>query len=218
MACFSFHPVKTLTSGEGGMVTTRDADLAQRLRQARAHGLTRDPGQFRRTDAAFDRGTANPWHYEQLSLGYNYRLPDILCALGHSQLSKLEQFSQRRGQLAARYDALMPHLDALVSTVPALPWCEPTLHLYVVRIDFAKAGLSRRQVMEGLKARGIGSQVHYAPVPDQPYYQDLYGTSDVPGAHAYYDRTLSLPLYPAMQDQDVDRVVHALAEVLGLQA
>lgn len=216
MAVFSFHPVKTIASGEGGMVTTNDAALAAKLRFARAHGLTRTPGEFQRPDAAFDDGVANPWYYEQESLGYNYRLPDILCALGESQLSKLDHFAARRATLAARYDALLPRLAPMVKGVPALPWCEPTLHLYVALIDFAAAGQSRRQVMEVLKARGVGSQVHYIPVPDQPYYLDLYGEQDLPGARAYYDRCLSLPLYPAMQDGDVDRVVDTLAEVLGL--
>lgn len=216
MACFSFHPVKTIASGEGGMVTTNDPSLAARLRFARAHGLTRVPGEFQRRDAAFDGETSNPWYYEQATLGYNYRLPDILCALGESQLSKLDHFSERRAILAARYDALLPRLAPLVRGVPALPWCEPTLHLYVALIDFEAVGQSRRAVMEALKAQGIGSQVHYIPVPDQPYYLDLYGRQDLPGARAYYDRCLSLPLYPSMQDEDVDRVVAVLAGVLGI--
>ena len=216
MACFSFHPVKTIASGEGGMVTTNDPVIAEKLRLARAHGLTRNPGQYLRRDAAFDGDEVNPWYYEQQLLGYNYRLPDILCALGESQLSKLGHFAERRASLAARYDALMPRLAPLAKGVPALPWCEPTLHLYVTLIDFEAVGRSRREVMEALKARGVGSQVHYIPVPDQPYYLDLYGDQDLPGARAYYDRCLSLPLYPAMQDEDVDRVVDALGEVLGL--
>lgn len=216
MACFSFHPVKTIASGEGGMVTTNDARLAAKLRSARAHGLTRTPSDFQRRAAGFDGDAVNPWYYEQAKLGYNYRLPDILCALGESQLSKLDHFSERRGTLAARYDALLPRLAPLVRSVPALPWCEPTLHLYVALIDFEAAGLSRRAVMEALKAEGIGSQVHYIPVPDQPYYLDVYGHQEMPGARTYYDRCLSLPLYPAMQDGDVDRVVTVLAGVLGI--
>ena len=216
MACFSFHPVKTIASGEGGMVTTRDPALAQKLRYARAHGLNRESGKFEIKAAAFDGDAANPWYYEQLELGYNYRLPDILCALGESQLSKLDRFAKRRAELAAQYDALLLALSSMVQLVPALPWCEPTLHLYVVLIDFEKAGLSRRAVMEGLKSRGVGSQVHYVPVPDQPYYRAVYGQADIPGARRYYDRCLSLPLYPTMADQDVQRVVDALAEVLGI--
>lgn len=215
MACFSFHPVKTIASGEGGMVTTNDPQIAARLRLARAHGLTRSPAEFQRRNAAFDGDVANPWYYEQSTLGYNYRLPDILCALGQSQLSRLDQFAARRAMLAARYDSLLPRLAPLVRTVPNPPGCEPTLHLYVALIDFETLGATRRWVMEALKERGIGTQVHYIPVPDQPYYVELYGRQDMPGARRYYDRCLSLPLYPAMADSDVDRVVDTLADVLA---
>ncbi len=216
MACFSFHPVKTIASGEGGMVTTNDDDLASRLRFARAHGLNRDPNKFQRRDAGFDGEAVNAWYYEQVSLGYNYRLPDVLCALGESQLTKLDRFSQRRAALAALYDARLAGMSPLVRCIPTPPWCDPTLHLYVVLIDFAALGRSRHQVMEGLRARGVGSQVHYIPVHQQPYYVDRYGEQQLPGAQAYYDRCLSLPLYPGMADSDVDRVVEALGAVLEL--
>lgn len=216
MTCFSFHPVKTIASGEGGMVTTNDPELARRLRLARAHGMIRSPSHFRHRDAAFDGEVANPWYYEQTDLGYNYRLPDILCALGESQLGKLDQFSRQRAELAARYDQLLPALEPLVQRTRAPSWCEPTLHLYVALIDFAAAGMSRRQVMEALKVEGVGTQVHYIPVPDQPYYTELYGEADIPGARRYYERCLSLPLYPAMTEGDVDRVVTALRKVLAI--
>jgi UDP-4-amino-4,6-dideoxy-N-acetyl-beta-L-altrosamine transaminase len=200
MACFSFHPVKTIATGEGGMVTTNDETTAQRLRLARSHGMVR-------------QGMIEPWAYEQQLLGYNYRLPDVLCALGSSQLRKLDQFVSRRRWLAARYDELLAPLAPVVQTVHGEG--NPTLHLYVALIDFDAAGISRAQVMERLAAKGIGTQVHYIPVDSQPYYRNLYGGQTLPGAAAWYAKCLSLPLYPGMADDDPERVVDALAEVLG---
>ena len=217
LACFSFHPVKTMTTGEGGMVTTNDTALAQRLRLYRTHGISRDPAGFEHADLAFDAdGAVNPWIYEMQALGYNYRLPDLLCALGLSQLTKLERFIARRRSLVARYRTLLQPLAPLVRGVAPPRGCDPALHLFVVLIDFAAAGLSRRQVMEGLRARGIGSQVHYIPVHHQPYYRARYGAIDLPGADAYYARCLSLPLYPSMADSDPERVVATLGGVLGV--
>jgi dTDP-4-amino-4,6-dideoxygalactose transaminase len=216
MACFSFHPVKTIATGEGGMVTTNDPDLAQRLALMRTHGISRDTAGFQRTDLAFDAdGSVNPWFYEMQALGFNYRMPDVLCALGISQLAKLDRFIARRRALAARYRELIGPLGPLVRTVPTPGGCDPTLHLFVALVDFAAAGRSRRQVMEALRAAGIASQVHYIPVHEQPYYRDRYGPLTLPGADAYYARCLSLPLYPGMADSDPDRVIAALRDALG---
>lgn len=213
MACFSFHPVKTIATGEGGMTTTNDDALAWRLRGLRSHGITRDPTQFRLPAQSFDGlGAANPWAYEMQDLGYNYRLPDVLCALGISQLAKLDRFVTRRRALAERYRALLAPLPL---RAVATPVGDPALHLFVVLIDFEAVGVTRKSVMEALHARGIGSQVHYIPVHRQPYYRDRYGEIDLPGADAWYDRCLSLPLHAGMADGDVDRVVDALRDVLG---
>jgi UDP-4-amino-4,6-dideoxy-N-acetyl-beta-L-altrosamine transaminase len=215
LAAFSFHPVKTIAVGEGGMITTNDAGLAARMRLARNHGMTRDPDAFRERAAATSaQGKINPWYYEMHEPGYNYRLPDILCALGLSQLAKLDRFSARRRALAACYDAALAPLAPLVRTVPPVAGCNPVLHLYVVLIDFAGLGITREQVMTELRARGIGTQVHYIPVHRQPYYRSRYGEIALPGADAYYARALSLPLFPSMADDDVTRVTQALAEVL----
>jgi len=203
MATFSFHPVKTIATGEGGMVTTNDAALAERLRTLRSHGMVRTAG-------------ADPWWYEMPEPGFNYRLPDILCALGQSQLAKLPRFAARRRALAAAYrDALAP-LAPLVRPAAQPAWSDPVLHLMTVLIDFPAAGRSRREVVEVLKARGVGSQVHYIPVHRQPYYRGLYGDLDLPGAEAWYARCLSLPLYPGMADGDVAKVVGALKEALSI--
>jgi dTDP-4-amino-4,6-dideoxygalactose transaminase len=211
MACFSFHPVKTITTAEGGMVTTNDPGVAERLRLFRSHGIVRDPALFVDPPAA-----PEPWLYEMQALGYNYRLPDLLCALGMSQLAKLPRFARRRRELTIRYWSLLARLSPVVRAVAPPPGCDPALHLFIALIDFEAAGLTRAEVMGALAARGIGSQVHYIPVHRQPYYRERYGDLDLPGADAYYARCLSLPLYPDMADDDPDRVVEALAEVLGL--
>ena len=190
-------------SGEVVVVTTNDAGLAERLRRARSHGITRTPG-------------ADPWLYEMAEPGFNYRLPDINCALGLSQLAKLPRFIARRRALAAAYEAALAPLAPLVRPAARPEGSDPVLHLMTVLIDFAAAGKTRRQVVEGLAAKGIGSQVHYIPVHSQPYWAAKNGALDLPGAQAWYDRCLSLPLYPTMEDGDVDRVVEALAEVLNL--
>jgi dTDP-4-amino-4,6-dideoxygalactose transaminase len=211
MACFSFHPVKTITTAEGGMVTTNDARTAERLRLLRSHGIVRDPGAFRDPPPA-----PEPWLYEMQALGYNYRLPDLLCALGISQLAKLPRFTRRRRSLTIRYWTLLARLSPVVRAVAPPPGCDPALHLFIVLIDFAAAGVTRAEVMAGLAARGVGSQVHYIPVHRQPYYRERYGDFELPGADAWYARCLSLPLFPGMADEDPERVVEALAEVLGL--
>lgn len=199
------------------MVTTNDQGLADRLRLSRSHGITRDADDFVLRSLSLDAGgQANPWAYEMQELGYNYRLPDVLCALGISQLGKLDRFGARRRALAARYRERLAPLAPLVRAVESPAGCDAALHLFVALIDFEAAGLSRKSVMDGLRERGIGTQVHYIPVHRQPYYRDRYGELDLPGADAYYGRCLSLPMFAGMADSDVDRVVEALTAVLGV--
>ena len=201
-ASFSFHPVKTLATGEGGMLTTNDADLAAKARLLRSHGMVRQPG-------------GDPWWYEMPKLGFNYRIPDVLCALGLSQLNKLDRFVARRRDLTALYARLLPERAPKARLAASPAHSNPALHLLTVLIDFDGLGLTRRAVVEALKAKGVGTQVHYIPVHRQPYYVNRQGLADLPGADAWYARCLTLPLYPAMTDGDVERVVDALAEVLG---
>ena len=216
LAAFSFHPVKTIAMGEGGALTGQDEALLERARRLRNHGMTRDPAAFTEQALAFDAdGTANPWHYEMHAPGLNYRASDIHCALGLSQLGKLERFVARRRTLAAAYDARIEALAPLVRPLSRRAGCAPAWHLYVVLIDCAAAGTSRRRVMEALRAGGIGSQVHYIPLHRQPYYRQRYGEQSLPGVMAYFERCLSLPLFPTMADGDVDRVVDSLARFLG---
>lgn len=203
MATFSFHPVKTIATGEGGMITTNDAAIAQRLRVLRSHGMVRPEG-------------CEPWWYEMPEPGFNYRLPDILCALGISQLKKLPRFASRRRALGAAYRETLAPLAPVVRIAEQPAWSDPVLHLLVALIDFEAVGKSRREVVDALKARGVGTQVHYIPVHRQPYYRALYGDLELPGAEAWYARCLSLPLYPGMDDGDVAKVAAALKDVLGL--
>lgn len=203
MACFSFHPVKTVAMGEGGAITTNNAELAAALRRDRSHGLIRESD------------PAEPWAYELLEPGFNYRAPDILCALGLSQLKKLERFVAQRRRLVAAYRERLWRMDAILRPVEDAGHGDPAWHLFVVRIDFEKAGVNRAEVMRRLAEAGIGSQVHYIPVHRQPYYAKRYPGTELPGADAYYARCLSLPLFASMTEADVDRVVEALKAALG---
>lgn len=216
MSAFSFHPVKTIAMGEGGALTTNDAALADKLRNLRNHGMSRDAAQFQNKELAFDAdGEANPWYYEMAEPGYNYRVSDIHCALGLSQLRKLDRFGSRRRALAARYDEQLAPFAPAVSPIGRTAHCDPVWHLYAVLIDFSAAAIGRAGLMRALRDRGIGTMVHYLPVHQQPFYRDRYGLQDLPGAQRYYERVLSLPLYPGMTDSDVDRVVESLRDLVA---
>lgn len=215
LACFSFHPVKTMATGEGGMVTTNDDRLARRVRAAVSHGMTRDPADFSDPDAALAAdGKPNPWYYEMGEPGFNYRMTDIQAALGLSQLSKLDAFVRARRTLVDAYDAALAPLAPLLRPVAKVPGVAAGWHLYVALIDFTALGMDRAAFMAALRREGVGSQVHYIPVQTQPYYRRLYGDITLPGAQAWYDRCLSLPLYPAMSMADHDRVVAALSRII----
>jgi len=202
---FSFHPVKTMTTGEGGAVTTNDPELYERLLLLRTHGITRDPARLSEQPGA--------WWYEQQRLGFNYRLTDLQAALGSSQLKKLDRFIDRRLAIVDRYQAAFADLDWLR---PPRPRGQARIgyHLFVVQIDFERLGQSRSEVMTALAAQGVGSQVHYIPVPRQPWYRKTYGEPGrLPAADLYYERALSLPLFPAMSDEDVERVIAAVRDL-----
>ncbi len=215
-ATFSFHPVKTVTTAEGGMITTAHEDLARRLRLLRSHGIERDPARMRdRAEAFATDGKANPWYHEMEALGFNYRLPDVLAALGTSQLRRLNAFAARRRALVRRYGERLAPLAPCVLPPAGAALGDPVLHLYAVRVDFAAAGIDRGRLMRELATAGIGTQVHYTPVYRQPHYEDRNGRQRLDGAERYYARTLSLPLHAGMTDADVDRVVAALAAAIG---
>lgn len=216
LTVFSFHPVKAIAMGEGGAVTTNDPELAKRLVRARNHGMTRDADEFSNVEDAFDEsGAPNPWYYECTGPEFNWRANDIQCALGLSQIMKLGRFVTRRRALAAAYDSTLAPLAPLVRPLARTRPCLPAWHLYVARIDFERAGISRGRFMRMLGERGIGSQVHYYPVHRQPYYAAQTGGLELPGADRYYARALSLPLFASMTIADAERVVQTMAGILG---
>jgi UDP-4-amino-4,6-dideoxy-N-acetyl-beta-L-altrosamine transaminase len=215
MAVFSCHPVKTIAMGEGGVVTTNDRTLCERLARLRGHGLVRDAGAFNNVELAFDEvGAVQPWYYELQELGFNYRASEIHCALGLSQLGKLQHFVAARQALIECYRQRLHPLAPLVR--PLVPMSDGRIawHLAVVLIDFERLGTSRSVVMRALRASGIATQVHYIPVPWQPYYRNRSAPVHLPGAEAYYRRCLSLPLFATMTEADVDRVVAALEALI----
>lgn len=209
-ACvFSFHPVKQMTTAEGGAVLTNDEALGRAMREFRSHGMVHDTARFEDEPVA-------PGYYEQQSLGYNYRITDVQCALGLTQLKKLPAFIERRRALARLYDEALGELSAALPVTRGSAREVSGYHLYAVLIDFAALGTTRMAVMQGLRELGVGTQMHYPPVPSQPYYRRLgEDPARYPGALRYAARTLSLPLYPSMHDGDVARVVEALKSVLA---
>ena len=207
LTVFSFHPVKHLTTGEGGMVTTELGELAERLRRFRNHGIGSDARQ---------RQAAGHWHYEMVLLGFNYRLSDISCALGLSQLHCLQANLARRREIARQYSAV---LDATPGVVPPVVRTEvnPAWHLYPVRLDLEKLTADRTEIFRALRAENIGVNVHYIPVHRHPFYRDRFGYKggEYPVAEKAYEQLISLPMFHGMSDQDVEDVIRALLKVLG---
>jgi perosamine synthetase len=215
MTCFSFHPVKTITTAEGGAILTDNDDLANRCRRFRNHGMTKSPNEFTEPSAAA-LGELGPWYYEMPAVGYNYRLNDLQCALGINQVRKLTRFVRRRCEIVARYNAAFAELPDV--TLPyQRPGTAPAWHLYVVQVDFESLGKTRTKVMKELRDAGVGAQVHYIPVHLQPYYQRKYGYSvgKCPVAERYYQRCLSLPLYAGLNDFEVSRVIEVVGAIVS---
>jgi UDP-4-amino-4,6-dideoxy-N-acetyl-beta-L-altrosamine transaminase len=213
VATFSFHPVKTVTTGEGGAVSTNDASIADTMRKLRNHGITRNPEEFLHHDDAFEDGALNPWYYEVGEIGFNYRICDLQCALGLSQLKRLDQFIDRRAELRRAYCTYFQSFEG-VDFVMEGPQERVSWHLAVALIDFARFGVTRGEVMRRLSAAGIGSQVHYMPLYRHPVHQQRAGGQTLPGAEAYYERALSLPLFSHMTTDDVQRVCQTITEIL----
>lgn len=208
LTTFSFHPVKTITTGEGGAITTNDEKLYQKLLLLRSHGITKD--------SALLSQNPGPWYYEMQDLGYNYRMCDMQAALGVSQIKKLDEFKARRREIIAKYNQAFKDLPNVI--MPYEPQSlSSCFHLYILKIDFEKIGKTRTQVMEELKAENIGSQVLYIPVHTQPYYKQEFGLKDgdFPQAESYYEQALSIPLYPKLSDQEVEYVIENIKHILS---
>jgi UDP-4-amino-4,6-dideoxy-N-acetyl-beta-L-altrosamine transaminase len=206
MTVFCFHPLKIVTTGEGGMVLTNNKELYERLARLRTHGITRDPGQM-------NGESHGPWYYEQIDLGFNYRLTDIQAALGISQMERLDEFIERRNTLVRRYDKELRELPL------TLPWQDPygysAFHLYVIRLNLDQIALTHRQVFEALRERGILVNLHYIPVHLQPYYRRLgFQTGDFPEAESYYHEAITLPLYFGLTEEDQERVIKTIRSLL----
>lgn len=222
MTVMSFHPVKHITTGEGGVVLTNDEGLLKKLRLLRSHGITSDPYEFVNRDLAFrsatsDSGsTVNPWYYEQIAIGFNYRITDIQCALGLSQLKKLHLFRKRRREIVDQYNAIFRTMKFMRIPSEAVD-CKSNFHLYVLLFDFEKIGMERAQFMLRLEDDGIQTQVHYIPVHLHSYYRRHFGTNwgDCPNAEWYYQRCLSIPLHPAINSEDMDRVTSTILRLVG---
>ena len=204
---FSFHPVKIITTAEGGVAVTKDAELARCMALHRSHGITRDP-------AFMTHAPDGPWYYQQVALGYNYRLTELQAALGLSQFDRLDNYVLRRHEIADRYRQL---LEGLPVATPVLPIDSySALHLYVIRLQLNRIAFSHRQVFEALRAAGIGVNLHYIPVHTQPFYQDLgHRLGDYPEAERYYAEAISLPMFPTMADADIERVAEAVKRAVG---
>lgn len=202
---FSFHPVKVVTSGEGGMCLTNDEELARKLKLFRTHGITKDPAQMTTQDEG-------AWYYEQIALGLNYRITDMQCALGLSQLNLLDEFVEKRNALARRYNEALADLPLKLPLVTENNYS--AFHLYMIQV-LPEASLSRRELFDHLRANNIGVNVHYIPVHTQPYYQKLgFKQGDFPCSEAYYSQAITLPLFPGLTNEGFDRITSVLHEAL----
>jgi perosamine synthetase len=208
MTAFSFHPVKTITTGEGGAITTNNEELYRRLMMLRTHGITQDEKYLRQNPG--------PWYYEMQELGFNYRLTDIHAALGVSQMKKLGRYIERRRCIVSQYNRAFKSEPWAIIPYERPGVCS-AFHLYVLQLDFEKIGMTRKDVMERLKRRNIGTQVHYIPIHTLPYYREHFGfkPGDYPVAESFYERALSIPLYPKMTETDVNYVVRNIKKVVS---
>jgi dTDP-4-amino-4,6-dideoxygalactose transaminase len=222
MAVFSFHPVKTITTGEGGMILTNNKEHYEKLNLFRSHGITRDPNNFVNSDSSSptqnsELKTQNffpPWYYQQIDLGMNYRITDIQAALGISQLERIDQFVVRRNELAGRYDEALSDLPLTLQR--QYPDAYSAFHLLVIRLGLERIKKSRREVFEALHHRGVRVNVHYIPVHTQPYYQSLgFRRGQFPEAERYYEEAITLPLYPSMTEDEQNYVIDSLKEILS---
>jgi len=205
---FSFHPVKIVTTAEGGMAVTNDAELAQRMEMLRSHGITRDR-------ARMTHEPDGPWYYQQVELGFNYRMTELQAALGLSQMTRLDDFVKRRHELARRYDEMLADLPVVT------PWQHPGtysgLHLYVIRLKLTEIRASHREVFESLRNQGIGVNLHYIPVHTQPFYAAMgFAPDDFPESMGYYSEAISIPMYHGLTFEQQDVVVEALKQALSV--
>lgn len=207
MTVFSFHPVKIVTTGEGGMILTNNEAIYRRLQLFRNHGITRD-------ESMMTKESDGPWYYQQLELGFNYRMTDIQAALGYSQMQRVDEFVQRRRYLAERYNRLLKDLP--LKTPYVAEFAEPSWHIYVVRIDFKKVRKSKQEIFAAMKKAGVALNLHYIPIHMQPYYRRLgFREGAFPQSETYYHEAMTLPLYYELSDEQQDEIVECLRDALA---
>ena len=207
MTVFSFHPVKIVTTGEGGIVLTNNKELYEKLKLYRSHGITRDSD-------LMTQEADGPWYYQQIELGFNYRMTDMQAALGCSQMDSLDEFVARRRYLVKRYNEKLKNLP--LRTPYQDEATNPSWHIYIIRVDFTKVKLSKKEIFARMRDRGIVLNLHYIPVHTQPYYQKLgFQKGDFPVSEKYYEEAITLPLYYDLTDEQQDEVIEALKEVLA---
>ena len=214
MTIFSFHPVKAIAAGEGGMITTNDELVYRHLLRLRSHGINKLDDPLVLSNQAFSEGMKNPWYYEMQELGFHYRITDIQCGLGLSQLGKLDKFIAKRRDLAQRYDAAFQNMHNC-NQIHSESRSVSGMHLYVLRINFDKISYNRAELMKALKLKGVGTQVHYLPVTAHPYYQNINIHASHPAATDYYNQALSIPLFYDLGNDDQDIVISAFKELVG---
>jgi len=211
---FSFHPVKNITTGEGGAILTNDEEIYKKAKNLRNHGIVKNgKWKMENEELAFDdKGNLNPWYYEMQELGFNYRITDIQCALGLSQLKKLDSFIQKRQEIAKRYDEAFK--DTIIK--PLYPFNENSAyHLYVVRVDFSKLNITKAELFYKMRKNEVFLQLHYIPINKQPFYQSLgYGNENLPNMYKYYEEAFSLPIYPSLSEEEQNYVIEKLKEFL----
>jgi UDP-4-amino-4,6-dideoxy-N-acetyl-beta-L-altrosamine transaminase len=208
LAVLSFHPVKHITTGEGGMVLTNDEEHYEKLQQFRTHGITKNPKKMKKKEGQ--------WYYEMQALGFNYRITDFQCALGLSQLKKLDKFIKRRREIVDKYNEALCGIEEIITPYEKQD-VKSSYHLYVIQLKLEKLKYNRKKIFEALRAENIGAHVHYIPLHLHPFYQENFGfkKGDYQIAEIYYDRALTLPLFPAMSNDDTDDVINALKKVIN---
>jgi UDP-4-amino-4,6-dideoxy-N-acetyl-beta-L-altrosamine transaminase len=215
LTVFSMHPVKSITSGEGGIITTNDKEIYVKLLRLRSHGINKLDDQFVNQINSQTKGEANLWYYEMIELGYNFRLTDIQSALALSQIRRLDGFISKRKKIAYAYLSLLKGVENIKPLIQIDHIEDSALHIFVLNIDFMKLNISRNQLMQKLREKGIGSQVHYIPIPMQPYYKDLgFEPSDYPNTMHYYNSALSIPIFPKLKHKQIKFISQTLKEII----
>lgn len=214
LTVFSFHPVKNITTGEGGVITTNSENLYKKLLQLRSHGINKDTNDYRNKEQAYTAGVINPWYYEMSTLGFHYRMTDLQAVLGYSQMKKLKKFLNKRSKIAKRYDRAFTK-NKFFRPIQLGSRKESAKHLYPILIDFSKVSISKNTIINKLKKSGIITQVHYLPIPLHQYYKELgYNINNLPNTQSFYNQILSIPLFPGISRMKQQKIIRTIQKVI----